>query len=136
MQLRVSVIDAGTGQPIATRVNFRGPSGEYLPPRGHTADVNTNWGEDIGGDLQLGATPYAYVPGQFELEAPVGAIFAEVVHGFEYTPLREMLVIGAEQAELRLTLQRWSDAREHGYFSVAISLHGNSSVKVGALKLS
>ena len=41
---------------MASRVHFEGPSGEYLPPHGHTADINTNWGEHIGGDR----TPVAY----------------------------------------------------------------------------
>src|SRR5207245_4115087 len=33
-RVRVQVVDADTGQAMPTTVHFRGPSGEYLPPRG------------------------------------------------------------------------------------------------------
>jgi hypothetical protein len=121
--LKVMVVDADTRQPMAVRVNFRGPSGEYLPPRGHTSDVNINWGEDIGGDLRLGATNYAYVPGQFEIDVPVGLVYLDIVRGFEYTPLRAVVEIGADQTELKLELRRWSDARERGYYSGDVHVH-------------
>ena len=62
-------------------------------------------------------------PGQFELEAPVGTVYAEVIRGFEYTPLREVLAIAPGQTELRLSLRRWSDAREHGYYSGDVHVH-------------
>src|SRR5207248_6021533 len=101
-RLRVQVVDADTGREIPTRVHFRGTSGEYLPPRGHSPDVNLNWCQDIGGDLRLGATSYAYVPGRFEVDLPVGTVRAEVVRGFEYAPLREVLTIAPGQSALRL----------------------------------
>lgn len=122
-RLRVVVVDADTRQMIAVRVNFCGPSGEYLPPRGHTPDVNPNWGEDIGGDLRLGATNYAYVPGQFEIDVPVGPIYVEIVRGFEYTPLRATYDIALGQTDLRLELRRWSDARQRGYYSGDVHVH-------------
>ncbi|HEV8635674.1 MAG TPA: CehA/McbA family metallohydrolase [Chloroflexota bacterium] len=122
-RVRVQVVDADTGREIPARVHFRGPSGEYLPPRGHSADVNVDWCQDIGGDLRLGATSYAYVPGRFEADLPVGTVYAEVVRGFEYTPLREVLTITPGQTELRLALRRWTDARRSGYRSGDVHVH-------------
>jgi hypothetical protein len=122
-RLRVSVVDADTGQELATRVHFRGPSGEYLPPIGHSPEVNVNWCQDIGGDLRLGATNYAYVPGRFEVELPVGTVYAEAVHGFEYTPLREALTIAPGQSELRLPMRRWVDMRRRGFRSGDVHVH-------------
>ncbi|MCC7355366.1 MAG: CehA/McbA family metallohydrolase, partial [Anaerolineae bacterium] len=122
-RVRVRVVDADTGHEIPVRVHLRGPDGEYLPPRGHTPDVNANWGEDIGGDLRLGSTNYAYVPGRFEANLPVGPVYAEIVRGFEYAPLREALTISPGQSELRLALRRWTDARQRGYYCGDVHVH-------------
>jgi hypothetical protein len=122
-RVRVTVVDAETGQEMATRVHFQGPSGEYLPPLGHSPEVNVNWCQDIGGDLRLGATNYAYVPGRFEAELPVGSVYAEAVHGFEYTPVREVLTIAPGQSDLRLPIRRWVDMRRRGYYSGDVHVH-------------
>jgi hypothetical protein len=122
-RVRVQVVDADTGREMPTRVHFRGPSGEYLPPRGHSPDVNVGWCQDVGGDLRLGATSYAYVPGRFEIDLPVGTVYAEVVRGFEYAPLREALTIAPGQGALRLSLRRWTDARRRGYRSGDVHVH-------------
>ena len=50
--VHVKIVDEETGQSVATRARFLGPRGEYLPPYGHPADVNTNWFEDEGGNIE------------------------------------------------------------------------------------
>ena len=122
-RVRVQIVDADTGQPIASRVHFQGRSGEYLPPSGHSPDVNVNWCQDIGGDLRLGAMNYAYVPGQFEINLPIGTVFAEAVHGFEYVPLREVLTIVPGQTDVRLPMRRLADLRQRGYYSGDVHVH-------------
>src|SRR5262245_25750303 len=122
-RLRVRVVDADTGRELPTRVHFHGAQGQYLAPRGHSSDINVNWCEDIGGDLRLGATSYAYVPGRFELDAPVGTLHAEVVRGFEYAPLRDTLEVVPGQAELTLPMRRAFDGRRQGYYSGDVHVH-------------
>jgi hypothetical protein len=122
-RLRVRVVDADSGRELPTRVHFHGAQGQYLPPRGHSPDINVNWCEDIGGDLRLGATNYAYVPGRFELDAPIGKLHAEVVRGFEYTPVRNTLEIVPGQSELTLPLRRAFDGRREGYYSGDVHVH-------------
>ena len=86
--VHVRVEDADTGQPVGTRVHFRSEHGAYLAPHGHQADVNVAWFEDMGGDCKTGGVPYAYIDGTCQIDLPIGPVYAEVVRGFEYQPLR------------------------------------------------
>ncbi|MBN1286126.1 MAG: hypothetical protein JXB47_12080, partial [Anaerolineae bacterium] len=94
--LRVTVEDE-QGRPTPVRVHFRAPDGRYLPPYGHRHEVNPCWFEDYGADSKLGGTAYAYVPGTFEIELPVGEVYVEIAKGFEYAPLRRRLAIAPGQ---------------------------------------
>jgi hypothetical protein len=122
-RLKVAVVDAETGKELATRAHFRGPTGEYLPPLGHSPEVNVNWDQNIGGDLRLGATNYAYVPGRYEVELPVGTVYVDAVHGFEYTPIRDALTIAPGQTELRLPMRRLVDLKQRGFYSGDVHVH-------------
>jgi len=123
VRVSVRIVDAADGQELAARVHFRGPHGEYLPPLSHTADVNDAWGQNVGGDLRLGSMSYAYTPGRFEIMLPVGPVGVEVIHGFEYKPLRDMLDIQPDQTEIVLPLTRWSDIRRRGYYCGDVHVH-------------
>lgn len=121
--VHVTVVDKSTGKPTPTRIHFRGASGEYLPPYGHHAEVNTNWFEDCAGDLKLGGTSYAYVPGQFQIELPTGEVFVEMVKGFEYEPVRKRLTVRPGQRELSLTIDRPIDRRKEGWVTADTHVH-------------
>jgi len=121
--VQVTITDDSTGKPTPTRVHFAGPHGEYLPPYGHHEVVNQGWFEDYGGDLQLGGTSYAYVPGTFQIELPVGEVYCEASKGFEYTPLRRKLTIRPGQRELELRLKRTADWRAHGWVTADTHVH-------------
>ena len=120
----VNVTDASTGKPTPTRVHFSGLQGNYIPPYGHHADVNDNWFEDYGGDLKLGEMSYAYVPGRFQIELPVGEVYVELSKGFEFEPTRAKLNIRPGQRDLNLKInrrfdwksQRWMTADTHVHF--------------------
>ncbi|MFQ6134011.1 MAG: hypothetical protein ACE5R4_18350, partial [Armatimonadota bacterium] len=119
----VTVKDGSTGTPTPTRAHFRGPQGDYIPPYGHHAVVNDRWFEDYGGDLQLGGMSYAYVPGRFQIELPVGEVYVELTKGFEYKPLRKKLSIRPGQRELTLTIRRWTDWRKDGWVTADTHVH-------------
>ncbi len=121
--VHVKVHDRQSGKPTAARVHFRGPHGEYLAPHGHQREINTNWCEDLGGDLKLGNTGYAYVDGGFQIELPVGDIFVEVVKGFEYEPTRQKIRVESGQRELTLEVNRWTKQTDSGYFSGDTHVH-------------
>jgi len=100
-----------------------GPEGEYLAPVGHHTDVNQAWFEDIGADVVIGGTTYAYVDGSFQIELPVGPVAVEVVKGFEHTPVRKELTVKPGQRKLTLKIGRWSDLRKQGFYSGDTHIH-------------
>lgn len=121
--VRVKVTDEETGTPIPTRIRFLGPRGEYLPPHGHPAVVNTNWFEDEGGNLVLGNETFAYVPGEFQIELPVEDVFVEITHGFEYEPKRKKLSIDAGVHELNIKMRRFVKMREQNFVTADTHVH-------------
>jgi hypothetical protein len=121
--LYVAVVDDSTGKPTPTRIRFCGSHGEYLPPYGHHEVVNEGWFEDYGGDLQLGGASFAYVPGRFQIELPVGEVYCEASKGFEYTPLRTKLDIKPGQRELELRVKRASEWRRDGWVTADTHVH-------------
>ena len=121
--VHAQVIDDSTGKPTSTRIHFCGPKGEYLPPHGHHSDVNTNWFEDYAGEVKLGDTNYAYVPGRFQIELPVGEVYVELSKGFEYAPLRRKLSIQPGQRELELHIARKFDLGAKGWVTADTHVH-------------
>jgi hypothetical protein len=121
--VHATVVDGSTGKPTPTRIHFRGRYGEYIPPYGHHQVVNDNWFEDYAGDLQLGGTSFAYVPGRFQLDLPVGEVYVEISKGFEYKPVRRKLNIKPGQRELELQIDRWTDLRRKQWVTADTHVH-------------
>jgi hypothetical protein len=121
--MQVTVIDRSTGKPTPSRIHFSGSRGEYLPPYGHHAQVNTNWFEDYGADVVVGDRSYAYVPGQFTSDLPVGEVYVEINKGFEYQPLRQLVTIQPGQKALKLYVDRWKDLRGEGWVTADTHVH-------------
>ena len=105
------VVDTGTGQPTPVRLAFRSREGRYVPPYGHTTEINDGWFQDYGADVKLMDTPFAYVDGTFQVELPVGEVYVELTKGFEYAPVRRRLRIEAGQRELEIGIARFTDLR-------------------------
>ncbi len=121
--VHVTIRDSATGKPIAARVHFSGPNGEYYAPYGHHSVINDRWFEDYGADIKLGQMSYAYVPGSFQTNLPVGEVYLEVARGFEYRPLRQKVTIRPGQRELEIRLERWSDWRSRGWVTADTHVH-------------
>ena len=121
--VHVKIMDEETGQLVATRARFLGPRGEYLPPYGHPADVNTNWFEDEGGNIVLGGDTFAYVPGEFQMDLPVGDVFVELNKGFEYQPVRKKLKIEPGTREITLKIKRFTNLQERGFMTADTHVH-------------
>jgi len=67
--VRTAIVDDATGEPVPCRVHFSSPDGVPYQPYGHHHHVNsdlTSWHIDVGADVRLGRTTYAYVDGTCE----------------------------------------------------------------------
>jgi hypothetical protein len=125
--VHVRVEDEDTGEQIGTRVHFRTQSGAYIAPHGHQADVNIAWFEDMGGDCKVNGVPYAYIDGKCQIDLPVGAVYAELVRGFEYEPVRKLVEIKPGQRDLTLKMKRSFDMKKRGWYSGDTHVHFLSS---------
>src|SRR5206468_4099947 len=122
--VEVEIADRSTGERVPGRVRFTAADGRYLPPVGHRDEVNPGFFEDTGGDLILGSSTYAYVPGRFNIELPVGTARVEVVGGFDRRPHVAQLEIHPSTRRLEFPLDRvidlhagrWVTADTHVHF--------------------
>ena len=119
----VCIRDAVTGQPTPARVHFSGPRGEYVAPYGHHEQINTRWFMDYGADVVVGGKNFAYVPGEFTTDMPVGEVFVEVCKGYEYAPVRRKLTIRPGQKRLELRIDRSADWRRNGWITADTHVH-------------
>lgn len=121
--MQIAVLDSSTGKPTPVRIHFSGPRGEYLAPYGHQSQVNPNWFEDYGADVVVSGRNYAYVPGEFTSDMPVGDVYVEIYKGFEYEPARRRVTIKLGQKELALTINRWKDLRAEAWVTADTHVH-------------
>ncbi len=121
--MQVRVLDGSTGKPTPVRAHFSGPRGEYLAPYGHHSQINANWFEDYGADVVVGGRNFAYVPGEFTTDLPVGDVYVEIFKGFEYQPVRRKATVRPGQKVLELTIERWKDLRSAGWVTADTHVH-------------
>jgi hypothetical protein len=115
--VHVRVNDAATGKPTPCRIRLTDAAGNYYPPLGRLANFATGRGQDVGGNLLLGAKEYAYIDGTGEVPLPAGTIYAELCKGLEYRPQTVEVTLPAGKLALRLSIERWTNLREQGWYS-------------------
>jgi hypothetical protein len=124
--VHVTVLDDETGKPVPCRVHFRSPEGVPYQPHGHHDHVNSDlgtWHIDVGGDLRLGRTTFAYIDGTCQGWLPRGDVIVDAVRGYEYEPLRQVVHIDPGRRELTLHLRRWARMNEEGWYSGDSHVH-------------
>ena len=119
----IRVVERATDRPVAVRFHAHGEHGEYLPPKGYHRKVNTGWFEDNYAEFANGANQYAYVPGECVIDLPLGEVFVHVSRGYEVTPLRTSVEIGADTTEVTLELDRALDWRSKGWVTADTHVH-------------
>ncbi|MFB3825317.1 MAG: CehA/McbA family metallohydrolase [Bryobacteraceae bacterium] len=121
--LHGKVIDDSTGRPAPARIAFRSAEGRYIPPYGHRTEINPNWFEDYGADVQVGTSPFAYIDGTFQVELPAGDVYVELSKGFEYQAVRQRVRIAPGQRELELRIPRLANWRKSGWITADTHVH-------------
>lgn len=128
VHLRVN--DAATGAPTPVRLRCTGPDGTYYAPFGRLTwlprkiwSLDDSWSADYGGNVEIDDKLYAYMDGVCEIRLPVGPVRIEVHKGPEYTPLDEAIHVGPGKLAVRLTMRRWADERQGGWFAGDYGAH-------------
>ena len=122
-EVRVDVRLSVDGDTTPARVRFVAADGRYLPPLGHRDEINTGLLEDSGAGLVLGGDTYAYVPGAFQVDLPLGAVDVEVVKGFDHRPVRHRLIVEAGTRDLSIEIDRPIDMRPAGWRQADSHVH-------------
>ena len=86
------------------------------------SDLGT-WHIDVGGDLRLGRSTYAYIDGTCQGWLPRGDVIVDVARGYEYEPIRTVVQIAPGQRELELRLHRWTSMNAEGWYSGDSHVH-------------
>lgn len=123
--VHVTVSDE-TGAVVPCRVAFSSEAGVPFPPHGHHSPVHSGlrpWNLDVGGDVLLGDVSYAYIDGKCQGWLPRGRVAVEVARGFEYEPVTQYVDIEPGQRELDLTINRWTDMNQKGWYSGDTHVH-------------
>ncbi len=116
--VHVRINDAATGKPTPVRLRITDAAGDYYPPLGRLSGFALGtWGEDVGGNLLWGGKEYAFVDGTCEVPLPAGPLLVEASKGPEYLPLRQEVSLPAGKLALRLSIGRWINLREQGWYS-------------------
>jgi hypothetical protein len=133
--VRTAIVDDATGEPVPCRVHFSSLDGAPYQPYGHHHHVNSDlgsWHIDVGADVRLGRTTYAYVDGACEGWLPRGQARVRVTRGFDYQPVDEIVPVGDDTRELTLRVKRLFDPARDGWYSGDTHVHFVSSF--GGLK--
>lgn len=113
-----SIFDADSNTPIYSRVNITNLDGKYWAPRGHQNNIPIGFREDVGGDVVVSATIYAYVKSNFIVDLPVGEYRIEVIKGLEYVPyLFSFEVASNGNREIDIHMKRWINMEDKGWYS-------------------
>jgi hypothetical protein len=130
--VRTRFLDDATGEPIACRVHFSSLEGIPYQPHGHPQHINSNlgsWHSDIGGDVRLGRTSFAYLSGSCEGWLPRGGVRIRVARGFDYEPFDAIVPVDEDTQDLTLRLRRLYDPiKEGGWYSGDTHVHFLSSI--------
>ncbi len=121
--LRLSILDAAGGRPLAARFSLLVDGSSYVP-------------EALDGDgLRLSSfherrrqsftVTYARGTGPVEVALPAGARGGEVLvaKGFEYLPRRQAFRVRRGAAEATVVLRRWSSLEQEGWIAADAHLH-------------
>lgn len=113
-RLRVSVVDAESGQPIHNRIHLNAADGKFYAPDDAYARTG-NQGDAI-----------FHNSGTFEVTLPAGIAELHVVKGFEFQPQQQTVNVVADQVtELTVTLERIADMGAEGWYSASTHVHAN-----------
>jgi hypothetical protein len=121
-RLRLRILDAADGEPVAARVSVTDADG-----RGYAPD-DALWHADDGFDRAQRPFEYQYfhARGGADLALPEGAAHVEIIRGVEYAPVRRSVMIEAGAAlDLEIALERIADFASEGWLSGDMHVHMN-----------
>ena len=86
-QVKIRVIEKGTGKLVPVKFHAHGESGEYLAPMDRHRQPNIEWFQDYSADfVNEGRHVCTYINGETIIRLPLGKVYIEISKGFEIAP--------------------------------------------------
>jgi hypothetical protein len=141
-RVKVQVHEKGSSVPVPVKLHVHGEAGEYLAPVDRHRIPNPAWFEDYSTDFvhqpasdAVGATglPLAahfctYIPGETEIDLPLGRVYLEVSKGYEIRPIRMSLNVDSRTDTVEIEIERVLKWRDQGWVSADTHVHFLSPV--------
>jgi len=122
--VRVRIIEKGTGKIVPVKLHVHGESDEYLAPTDRHRIPNNAWFEDYSVDfVHAGDHVCTYINGETVMKLPIGEVHFELAKGFEIKPVRETVNITADTKELEFEIERVLSWRKKGWVSADTHVH-------------
>lgn len=132
-RVRITVLDAATGEPTFCRINVIGPDGHYYqPPRNYLSEyaLTGDWPDKGAWGNRKEKAPWRYLGrffyawGQTAVAVPPGRVQIEIWKGYEYRPQRvEVAVEAGTIAPVEVRLERTAGMSARGWHSGDPHLH-------------
>ncbi|HSJ55883.1 MAG TPA: CehA/McbA family metallohydrolase, partial [Anaerolineae bacterium] len=130
-RLTLRVVERGSTRPVPVKLHVHGEWGEYLAPVDRHRILNPSFFEDYSVDAlhlpdwsaQDRAHAAAYIPGETTLKLPLGRVYVEVSKGFEIRPVRKIVEVTADMAEITIELEKVLPWRERGWVTADTHVH-------------
>ena len=123
-RVTIRAVEKSTGKPVAVKLHVHGEAGEYLAPVDRDRVPNPMWLQDFGIDFShRGIHQCTYIPGEAQIDLPLGRAFIEVSKGFEIRPVRKIVSVTKATSEIVVEIEKVLPWRENGWVTADTHVH-------------
>jgi hypothetical protein len=118
-ELRGRIVDS-SGKPIACRIYIESTAGKFFLAEGTDGARHEHYNKDRGGSIEVHT---ALNKGSFKATLPEGRYIVTAERGKEYFSTASEVVVGTTPTDVTLTLKRWVNMAQQGWFSGDTHVH-------------
>ncbi len=131
-RVTIRTVEQGSRKSVPVKLHVHGEWGEYLAPIDRHRIPNPAWFEDYSVDFIHGGTwdgdvtnPHycTYIPGETQIDLPLGKVYIEVSKGFEVRPVRKAVNITSGMKDIEVEIGKALPWRERGWVSADTHVH-------------
>ena len=123
-RVTVKAVEKGTRKPVPVKLHVHGQAGEYLAPVDRHRIINCDWFQDYSADYANEEIhTCTYIPGETDIDLPLGRVYVEVSKGFEIRPVRKVVRVTKATREIVIEIEKVLPWREKGWVSADTHVH-------------
>ena len=123
-RVTIRAVEKGSRKSVAVKLHVHGEAGEYLAPIDRHRIPDPAWFEDYSVDFShLGRHHCTYIPGEADVDLPLGRVYVEVSKGFEIRPVRKVCRVTRRTREITIEIDRVLPWRRKGWVTADTHVH-------------